>query len=111
MPDDYLLDSARKHWDLVLRAYKLHEEQKPVVLFDIQEQRIYLYPYKDFKEEMNPRNQASLQDRYEKAISEDKIVVFVRDNVERRLVSVSLEYEGGDATGGRAWRKKRRRRS
>ena len=110
MSDDYLLDSALEHWDMILRAYKLYEEHKPVVLFDIQEQRIYLYPYKDFKEEMNPGNQASLQDQYERAMATGKIVVFVRDNVNRRLVSYSLHYERGDAAGSRAWRKKRRRK-
>ena len=47
MSDDYLLDAAWEHWDMILSAYKLYEEHKPVVLFDIQEQRIYLYPYKD----------------------------------------------------------------
>jgi len=110
MSDDYLLDAAREHWDMILSAYKLHEEHKPVVLFDIQEKRIYLYPYKDFKEEMNPGNQASLQDQYERAITTSKIVVFVRDNVNRRLVSYSLHYERGDAAGSRAWRKKGRRK-
>ena len=45
MSDDYLLDAAWEHWDMILSAYKLYEEHKPVVLFDIQEQRIYLYPY------------------------------------------------------------------
>jgi len=110
MSDDYLLDAAREHWDMILRAYKLHEEHKPVVLFDIQEQRIYVYPYKEFKEELNPGNQASLQDQYERAMATSKIVVFVRDNVNRRLVSYSLHYERGDAAGSRAWRKKRRRK-
>jgi hypothetical protein len=92
MSDDNLLDAAWANWDMILSAYKLHEEHKPVVLFDIQEQRIYVYPYNDFKEEMNPGNQASLQDQYERAITTGKIVVFVRDNVNRRLVSYSFDY-------------------
>jgi hypothetical protein len=109
MSDDYLLDAAWEHWDLILRAYKSYEKQRPIVLFDIQEQRIYLYPYKDFKEDLNPGNQASLQDQYERAIATNKIVVFVRDNMERRLVSYSLDYEIGEAAGSRAGRKKKRR--
>jgi hypothetical protein len=111
MSDDYLLDAALKHWDLILTAYKSCEEQRPIVLFDIQERRIYLYKYEGFKEEMNPRDQASLQDQYERATATNEIIVFVRDNVERRLVSFSFDYEGGDAAGSRARRKKRRRRT
>jgi hypothetical protein len=110
MSDDYLLDAAWKHWDLILGAYRSHEEQRPIVLFDIQEQRIYLYEYEGFKEELNPRNQSSLQDQYERAIATNKIVVFVRDNVERRLVSFSFDDESGEEAGSRARRKKRRRR-
>jgi hypothetical protein len=110
MSEDYLLDAALEHWDMLLRAYKLHEEHKPIVLFDIQEQRIYVYPYKNFKEELNSGNKASLQDQYERAIATNKIVVFVRDNVNRRLVSFSLDYERGNATGSRSRRKKWRRK-
>jgi hypothetical protein len=97
MSDDYLLDAARKHWDMILGVYKAQEEQRPILLFDIQEQRIYLYEYEGFKEEMNPRNQALLQDQYERAIAMNQIVVFVRDNVERRLSrsnnSPSVDYD------------------
>ena len=67
-------------------------------------------PNKNFKEEMNPGNQASLQDQHERAIATNKIVVFLRDNVNRRLVSYSLDYERGDAAGSRSWRKKGRRK-
>jgi hypothetical protein len=93
MSDDHLVDAAREHWDMIHEAYALHEAHKPIVLFDIQEQRIYVYPYKDFKEELNPGNQASLQGQYEEAVATNKIVVFVRDNVNRRLVSYSFDYE------------------
>ncbi|HMB03149.1 MAG TPA: hypothetical protein VKP69_05330 [Isosphaeraceae bacterium] len=109
MSDDYLLDAAWEHWDQILRIYRPFEKLKPIVLFDIQEQRIYLYPYEDFREELKPKDQDSLQDQYERAISANKITVFVRDNVERRLVSYSLDYEIGNAAGSRAWRKRGRK--
>jgi len=90
---DYLLDTVNEQRKNFLYAYKQFEDKKPIVLFDIQEQRIYIYPYEDFKSEMNPRNQASLTEQYEKAHRENKIVVFVRDNEQRRLVSFSMDYE------------------
>jgi hypothetical protein len=110
MSDDYLLDAVWKHWDPILRMYKSFEKHRPIVLFDIQEQRIYVYPYEGFKEELSPRSQASLQDQYEEAIATNQIVVFVRDNVERRLVSFSMDPEIGTGVRSRAVRKKRRRR-
>ena len=76
-----------------MTAYRQFGEQKPIVLFDLQEQRIYVYPYEDFKSEMAPESQESLTEQYEKALRENKFVVFVRDNEEQRLVSFSMDYD------------------
>jgi hypothetical protein len=92
-PSDYLLDAARQHWPYIVMVYQQFEDKKPVMLFDIQEQRIYAYPYADFSRELSERSQQSLKEQYEKAVREDKIVVFVRDNEQRRLVSFSMAIE------------------
>jgi len=109
MSDDYLLDAVWEHWDLILQAYKVFEEQRPIVLFDIQEQQVYFYPYEGFKEEMKPKNQAPLQEQYEKAIATNKIVVFVRDNEKRRLVSYSLDLPVGKTAGSQSRRRRKPR--
>jgi hypothetical protein len=110
MSDDYLLDAAWEHRDMILRAYKQFEKQRPIVLFDIQEQRIYLHQYEGFKEELKPKDQAPLQDQYERASTTNKIVVFVRDNENRRLVSYSWDDPRATRPGGdRVWRRKKPR--
>jgi hypothetical protein len=85
------------YWDVVqslmqniLTIYEVYREKKPVMLFDMQEQRIYVYPYLDFKHDLSERSQRLLQDQYEKAMTDDKIVVFVHDNDARKLVSYSV---------------------
>ena len=85
------------YWDVVqslmqniLTIYEAYRDKKPVMLFDMQEQRIYAYPYLEFKNDLSERSQRLLQDQYEQAMAEDKIVVFVRDNDERKLVSYSV---------------------
>ena len=90
---DYLLEAARENWLHILEAYRQFEDKKPVVLYDIQEQRIYVYPYADFLRDLGEKSQITLKDQYERAVQEDKIVVFVRDNERRRLVSFSMENE------------------
>src|SRR5712691_7383907 len=64
--------------------------EKPVLLFDMQENRIYVYPYLEFKNDLSERSQRSLQEQYEQAMTDDKIVVFVRDNDAKKLVSYSV---------------------
>jgi hypothetical protein len=90
---DYLLEAAERNWPHILAAYRQFEDKKPVVLYDIQEQRIYVYPYADFLRDLGEKSQVILKDQYERAIQDNKIVVFVRDNEQRRLVSFSMDNE------------------
>ena len=90
---DALYEAVCENSELILRAYALHEDKNPVLLYDIQQRRLYVYPYEPFKADLTPRSQASLTEQYEKALDHDQIVVFVRDNVGRRLVSYSVPRE------------------
>src|SRR4051794_39425649 len=91
VPDsDYLLEAAQENWPYLLAAYRRFEDRRPIVLYDLQERRIYVYPYLEFKAEMSERSQRSLEEQYERAVREGKIVVFVRDNDRQRLVSFSM---------------------
>jgi hypothetical protein len=90
--DDYLFDAMAEHWEHVVRLYGQFADKRPIILYDIQEARIYAYPFADFKSDLSVKSQASLTEQYEQAVAEDKMVVFVRDNDEERLVSYLLDY-------------------
>ena len=91
--DDPLFDAMAEHWEHIVTGYLQYEDNKPIMLYDIQEQRIYALPYEGFKSEMSAKSQASLTEQYERAIAADQIVVFVRDNEARKLVSYSMNYK------------------
>jgi hypothetical protein len=90
VPRDPYWDVVQSLMQDILRIYAQYREKKPVMLFDIQAQRIYVYPYLDFKHDVSERSQRLLQDQYEQAMADDKIVVFVRDNDAKKLVSYSV---------------------
>lgn len=90
---DYLLDAAEVNWPHILMMYRLFEEKKPVMLYDLQKQAVYAYPYLEFRQELSERSQQSLKDQYERAVRDGKIVLFVRDNDQRRLRSFSMDAE------------------
>jgi hypothetical protein len=92
MSDD-LVNLAMEVQESIRGAYRLQEEDRPVMLFDVQEERIYAYPYEDYKGSLSARSQAMLEKQYAEAQQQDRIVVFVRDNATRRLISVSIDYE------------------
>ena len=91
--DDYLFDALSENWEHVVVAYKQHEDKRPIMLYDIQEQRIYAYPYDDFKCDMSVESQISLAQQYERAVAAGQMVVFVRDDGNEKLMSYSLDYE------------------
>jgi hypothetical protein len=90
---DYLFDAAMEHGEAILRIYQMYADRKPVMLYDIQEKRIYVYPYAGFAAELSERSQEVLKEQRETASAGSQIVVFVRDNMTRRLVSFTLENE------------------
>ncbi|HWY89008.1 MAG TPA: hypothetical protein VNX28_20000 [Gemmataceae bacterium] len=90
---DYLLDAAQERWPQILELYKTFEDKKPVMVFDMQEQRIYAYPYLDFRNDLGNKSQESLKIQYEDAVRENKMVMFVRDNEQKQLVSFSMDVE------------------
>jgi hypothetical protein len=90
---DPLVEAAQNHLPHILALYKLFEEERPVMLFDLQSQKIYAYPYKEFKANLNERSQAILEMHYQEAITENKIVVFVRDNESHRFTSMTFDNE------------------
>ena len=90
MPRDPYWDVVQSLMQNILTIYEQYREKKPVMLFDMQEHRIYVYPYMDFKNDLSEKSQRSLQDQYEQAMTDDKIVVFVRDNDAKKLVSYTV---------------------
>ena len=91
--EDYLYDALSDYLEHVRAAYKQYEDKRPVMLFDIQEERIYAYGFEGFKSELSARNQVTLAEQYEQAQKSGKMVAFVRDNDNRRLASYLIDCE------------------
>jgi hypothetical protein len=90
---DPMFDAMAEHWEHIVAGYKQFEDKRPIVLYDIQEKRVYLYPYEDFKNDMSPKSQVSLAEQYELAGKSGQMVMFVRDNDAENLVSFALDYK------------------
>jgi hypothetical protein len=87
-PNADLVEAAKNFLPYILMFYKRFEDKQTVMLLDLPSQKIYAYPYSEFKAELSERSQAMLTADYEKARAQNKIVVFVRDNETQRLVSM-----------------------
>src|SRR5260370_3550497 len=92
-PNDDLVEAAEGQLHNILGLYKLFKERRTVMVFDLQSQKIYAYPYDEYKATLSERSQAILTVQYDEAVVENRIVVFVRDNETRRLTSMSFKNE------------------
>ncbi len=86
MKDPYL-DSLREVWYDIVTLYQEFEDKKPVMLFNLEERKLYAYPYLDYKKDLSESSQALLEKQYTRALKTGKMVVFVRDDAKKRLRS------------------------
>jgi hypothetical protein len=86
---DKYLGLIEKHYLRILEVYFLYEEKKPVMLF-VTEGKIYAYPHKGFREELNAVAQMSLAKQYNQALRGGRFIIFIRDSQEKKLMSYSL---------------------
>jgi hypothetical protein len=107
---DLLWEALGEHYEHICFLYRQFSDKHPVMLLDIQEQRIYAYPYREFAADLSRRSQASLARQYPAAVADGDMVVFVRDNVERRLVSYSVPTEQTRASAANPKRSRPARR-
>jgi hypothetical protein len=89
-PSDPYLDIAWEHYGNTRYLYDQFADKRPVMLFDIQERRIYCYPYKPFAADLSKKSQRSLAIQYREACKVGHMVLFIRDNVKRVLKSYSM---------------------
>ena len=88
-PKDKYLNAIEMHSIRIFEVYLRYEEKKPVMLFDVTEEKIYAYP-KEFKKKLNVRGQESLTKQYNAAHRGEQFVIFIRDRQEKKLMSYSL---------------------
>ncbi|HJH31033.1 MAG TPA: hypothetical protein C5S50_02325 [Methanosarcinaceae archaeon] len=91
--DEEFFEIVSEHWGQILSAHKEINDKKPIMLIDIQEQKLYAYLYLDFKSSLSERSQAMLEKEYESALLNNKVVVFVRDNENKQLWSQNFDLE------------------
>jgi hypothetical protein len=73
--------------------YQKFAKKKPVMLLELLSQIIYAYPYLDFKNTLSERSQQMLEKEYSEAVANHKIVVFVKDDDRRKMISFSVDEE------------------
>jgi len=88
---DHLVEAARERAGDILMLYKKFKNKKPVMLLELPSQKIFAYPYLEFKNTLSERSQRMLEQEYEEALPKKQFVIFVRDEVGRKMISFSVD--------------------
>jgi hypothetical protein len=84
--------------EAIRHLYSRFARKRPVMLLELQTRRIYAYSFHGYKADLSPRSQALLEDQYAEAARTGEMVVFVRDEDRRKLVSFNLPVHGVDGS-------------
>jgi len=96
MSDQYY-SAIQEQWSIIRGLYMVYNSEKPVMLYEFHEKKIYAYPYDDFKADLSKKSQLSLELDYKYASANGGMIVFVRDNIERKLVSYVMSIDAAEA--------------
>ena len=76
-----------------LRLYKIIEKKDSVYLYDVQDGKIFAYPFTDFVKDMSHRDQEQAMNNYPLILSGSHMLAFVRDNERKKLTSTLIEID------------------
>jgi hypothetical protein len=91
-----LLETASQVMEDIRRAYRIYRKKRPIIEFAVDENLIYAFPYAGYYDHLSERSQKLLEREYQEAQANRQIVVFVKDNRTRRLISFSIDENPED---------------
>lgn len=73
--------------DEVYEFYRQSNRKDLIMVYKMQENKIYSYLHDDFKKSLNDRSKAILEAQYNEAIASNKIVLFIKDELRKKFKS------------------------
>ena len=91
-PNADLVKAVQEHTDQIIDFYENVEYERPVIVLDFQRQQLQAYPFEEYQATLSNESQVVLDEEYEKAMAEDKILVVVWDDATHRLVTTTFDH-------------------
>ena len=85
--DKIYLETIDRIIDNVYEFYNMSDRKDLILVYEMKENVIYSYIYDDYLKRLNERSREMLEDQYKEAIDSERIVLFLRDTVRKKLKS------------------------
>jgi hypothetical protein len=87
METDPYLEMIQTQFDKILMVYKTFSKLKPILEFDVVEQKLYSYPASDYINNLSSRTREPTRGQYAEATKNGQFLLFVKDTKNQRLRS------------------------
>lgn len=79
MNDPYL-DLIFTQWDKIIMMYQSFQDKTPIIEYEIDTQKIYSYPARQYLNSLGIRTRNEAKKQYEEAIKKNQFMLFIKDN-------------------------------
>jgi len=84
------LDKIEEIGDKVYDFYNLSGRKDLIMVYEMQQDKIFSYIFKEFFVSLNARSRKMLAVQYKEARAEKKIVLFIRDEARKKFKSFTI---------------------
>ena len=85
--DKIYLDTIDKIADKVYEFYNMSDRKDLVMIYEMNENKIYSYIYDEYKKSLNELSKEILKKQYQEANESKRIVLFIRDKTRKKFKS------------------------
>lgn len=83
---DYSIE-IESYWATIERAWDEHGDKHPIIECDLAKRQVAAYPAREYIRGLSDRTRRATQRRYDRAVREGSMMVFIRDSDNRVLQS------------------------
>jgi len=85
--DDPYLDLIEQQWHHIMMVYETFRDKKPIIEYDVTQERVYSYPAKEYIQALSQRTRAQTRKQYKEAVRKNQFILFIKDSKNQKLRS------------------------
>ncbi len=84
---DQYFDLIDEQWNNIAMIYNSFADKKPIIEYDVDDQKIYSYPAIDYINSLTERTRSRTEKQYKEACKKHQFLLFVQDKTNQKLKS------------------------
>ena len=84
---DPYLKLINEHWHHIVMVYEMFKRKKPIIEYDVVDEKIFSYPAKEYIQTLSIRTRKQTRKQYREAVRKNQFILFIKDTKNRKLRS------------------------